>query len=112
MSADKISAEEMIDSLTGFDEIAIKKAFGAEWGQLVESSPVTFTRSLIFIQKRREGLLDAVAKDAALSLTLGEVNAVFAEDEPEVMPEDPETEAGKDDSQQLAPLTSSPPSAY
>lgn len=94
----KLTAEEVIDSLTGFDEIAIAKAWGAEWSDLAETKPSTFNRSLVFTLFRRAGKTDAEAKAAALELTLKEVTEAFADDEDEVMPEEPETESGKGDS--------------
>ncbi len=98
MNENKITAEDMIQSLTGFDEIAIAKHFGHEWGALIETSPVTFTRALVFVQKRRDGENDPDAKNSALSLTLKQVNDFFAEDDPELNPDEPETASGEGDS--------------
>lgn len=69
--------EETMESLTGYDEIAIAKTFDMEWGELAKKKPSMFTRALLFVLRRREGLTDAQAKEAALSLTIGAVNDLF-----------------------------------
>jgi len=110
MSTTEVTVNEMIDSLTGYDEIAIAKAFDAEWTVLAEAKPITFARALVFVDRRRGGLDDKKAKVAALEMTVGQVNSYFAEDD-EPMPEDPVTPAGKDDTPPAALPASSPPSA-
>lgn len=90
----KISADEFLESLNGFEEIAIEKAFGSEVMALGQNSPTKFLRSLVFIQQKRDGKNDFEAKDAVMNMSLGEVNAYFSEDD-EVMPEEPVTEAGE-----------------
>jgi len=91
-----MSAEEFMNSLTGFDEIAIEKAFGLDILDMPEKRQTAFLRALVFVAKRREGLKDADAKAAALGMTLGEILAAFKADDVEVDPEDPVTEQGKD----------------
>lgn len=93
---DKITVNEALEQLTGWDEIAIKKTWGAEITDLRES-PFTFMRALIFVDARRNGAKDHEAKEAAMTLTIREVSDHFAEDEDEAMPDEPVTESGKGD---------------
>ncbi|GAA1977495.1 hypothetical protein GCM10009798_43390 [Nocardioides panacihumi] len=75
MSAD-MTADDFFESLTGFDEIAIKQHFGASVSNL-KDEPMDFMRALVFVAERREGKTDIQAKDAALTLTVREVLAYF-----------------------------------
>ena len=88
MSEVSITAEEALESLTGFDEIAIAQRFD-DIGALVERGGSMFARALVFVLKRRDGLDDMAAHAAAMALPLRELNAFFVA-EPE------EGEAGKD----------------
>lgn len=90
-----MTAEEVFDSLTGFDEIAIAQKFGREVTELAEKSPTTWIRAMVFTVMRREGLSDVDAKQAALELTLAQTQEFFADDD-EVTPDEPVTESGKD----------------
>jgi hypothetical protein len=99
------TVEELSDSITGFDEIAIKKAFGtpfAMMGAPETGDPFQFLRSLVFVQRRREGDNDITAYHAAQGLTSAAVNAFFAEDS---------AESGKDNSEPEQTPTSSQPGA-
>lgn len=105
MSCDQ-TVEELADSLTGFDEIAIKKAFGVPFSALAPNEQglggdvFQFLRSLIFVHRRREGENDVTAYNTAQSLKTGEVNAYFAEES---------AESGKDSSApETTPTTSQP----
>lgn len=91
----KITAEEMMESLTGFDEIAISKSWGHEVLELAEHAPTTFTRSLVFVLMRRAGMSDPEAKQAVMEMTLKDVQGHFAEPEEEVMADEPSTAQGK-----------------
>lgn len=103
MSATTATVEETIGSLTGFDEIAIARAFNAEWSDLAEHRPSTFTRALVFILLRRDGQEDTEAKNAVLEMTLQEVKDYFMEEEEETVPEEPVTPSGKDSEQPEMP---------
>lgn len=96
MSVD-VTVEDFLDSLTGFDEIAIEKAFGGEVIDMMQKTPSKALRSLVFIQRRREGMKDADARTSALEMRLGDVQAFFPDDD-EVTPDEPATDAGKGDS--------------
>ena len=96
------TAEEIFDSLTGFDEIAIAQHFGRTVGEMAEKDQSMFGRSLIFVVKRREGVNDDDARNAALGLTMKEYVAYFADASTE--------ESGKDEGSET-PIDSSPSSA-
>lgn len=97
MSA-QITSDEMLESLTGFDELAIEKAFDADWQTLVTQKQTMFLRALIFIQFRRDGKSDKDAKAAVMGLTLGACNDFFSDEElPDLDPDQPDSESGKDD---------------
>lgn len=95
------TAEEVFDSLTGFDEIAISFHFGHTVSELAQSDASMFGRALVFIVKRREGLTDDEARNAAMEMTLKEFTTFFAEASQE--------EAGK--GEQPEPLLVSSPSS-
>lgn len=95
MSSTDQTASEFFESLTGFDEIAIAKAFGRNVVTLSSEDQMGFARSLVFVAQRRGGMNDRDAYQAAMGMTLKEVNAYFAEEEDEAVPDDPSTESGK-----------------
>ena len=97
MSADKVTIGDMLESLTGFEELAITKNFDADIATLLATQATMAGRALVFIDRKRKGLSDPEAKKASMEMTLKTVDDYFAEDEDEVMPEEPVTEAGKDD---------------
>lgn len=105
-----ITAEEMFESLDGFEEIAIAKHFDAEIGDLAQRKPTMFARALVFTALVRDGTPPAEAKHAAMAMPLKAVNDHFAEDN-EVTPEEPETEPGKGFEPHEQQPTNSPPSA-
>lgn len=90
-----ITAKETLESLNGFDEIAIEKAFGKEFDDLGGRATV---RALIFIQRKRAGDNDKDAKTFALSVPMGQLDDHFAKPAEEVDEDDPETDAGKGNS--------------
>jgi hypothetical protein len=94
----QITANEMLESLTGYDEQAIAKHFGAEALELAEKKPTMLARALAFVHMTREGKDAATAKKEAMGLTIRQANDFFQESEDEVMPEEPVTEAGEGDS--------------
>lgn len=90
------SSTEILESLTGFDEIAIEKAFGASIGDLARTNASTFSRALLFATFLHEGDKHDAARKRALDLTIGQVNASMR-DEDEDDDELPGSEVGKDD---------------
>jgi hypothetical protein len=91
MSTTGLTVEEMIESLTGFEEIGIAKHFDMEWSDLAEAKPGMFLRSLVFTLHTREGKTAPEAKTQALTLTLKQVNDYF-EDDDEVTPDEPDSD--------------------
>lgn len=100
-----LTADDMFDSLTGFDEIAVRQAFGGvNVYALSKTDPLQLARCLVFVDQRRRDLKDREAFKAAQGFTLAEVYDYFADDE--VDPEDPDTDQGKD----AAATETTPPS--
>lgn len=95
-----ITVEEMVETLTGFDEIAIGKAFpGFDIYNDGDVQGVKALRALAFVQFRRGGANDPEAKDKALGLTLKAAKNMFIDEDEDLDPDHPETESGKDDSE-------------
>ncbi|HEY1178609.1 MAG TPA: hypothetical protein VGF17_20840 [Phytomonospora sp.] len=87
---------ESVEALTGFDEIAIAKKFGAQFDDLQGSMNL---RALVFIEQRRAGVDEKAAYDGVMSLPLRDVKDHFsAETDNEVDPDEPETAMGEGDS--------------
>lgn len=76
----KATANEVFESLTGYEEIAVEKRFGAGVETLADGKPLRLLRALAFVQIKREGSDDAKAYDAAMNLTLAEAQNRFEDD--------------------------------
>ena len=90
-----IGAQEFYESLTGFDEIAVSKAFGAVISAFAEQDPIRFGRALMFVDLRRQGFKDVDAYQRAMNSTNGESTDYFADDPAEINDLDPDSEPGK-----------------
>lgn len=77
MTEPTMTAEEISESLTGFDEIAITKAFHTPLHQLEGTLPA---RALVFVLKRRAGLTDGEAYKASMELSQSSLMEQFGED--------------------------------
>jgi hypothetical protein len=100
MSATDKTANEVFESLNGFDEIAIKVQFGQTVNELAgPAEAVTFLRALIFTEHRRAGMKDHPAWEAAMNMRVGDVRDYFADDDEDRIPDQPVTDSGKGDSQ-------------
>lgn len=82
MSQTNLTADEALESLTGFDEMAITKHFGRPVSAF-ENDQSMLGRALVFVVKRRDGLTDDDARNAALELPLKDVLSFFAEESEE-----------------------------
>lgn len=83
--------DEFFETFTGFDEIAVKKAFSiTSLMKFAKESPTEWLRTLVFIAEKRAGNPDA--KRAALELTLGAVLDYFGDDPEEDEGTDPSPE--------------------
>lgn len=95
-STDLPTLEEALNSLTGWEEQAIKQKFHADFMDLKNTATV---RALVFVQFKREGHDDNTAWKLAQDLTVGQCDARFdtSEEEDETDENDqPVTPAGKD----------------
>lgn len=100
MTATDKTANEVFESLNGFDEIAIKKMFGQTMNSLTgPDEAVMWHRALIFTEQRRAGLNDHAAWEHAMGLALADVKGYFVDEPDEPVPSHPVTESGKGDSQ-------------
>lgn len=95
-STEKLSLEEVVESLTGYEEIEIEKQFGDDIEELLENKPRAGLRAAVFIIARRRGAALPAAKDEAMKLSMRALNDCFADETIELDPDDPETEQGKD----------------
>ena len=77
MSTIDETAQQVYDSANGFDEIAVKKAFGTSLLSL-KDDPMTFGRALAFIVAKRGGKNDMEAKQAVLGLSNARLSDYFA----------------------------------
>lgn len=91
-----VSPLEAIQSCTGWDEIAVKKAFGSPLDHFSKSDRGMLGRALYFVMARREeGVSDQDAYRAAMDATTADLQAAFEDDPDDTMPEDPDSPAGK-----------------
>lgn len=95
---------EVIDDMTGFDEIAVAKQFngfnvydaaGDEIAGPKNSDMVMLSRVAIFLVKRTEGLADAAAYQFAMELPGKRCLGFFPDEAEELDPDDPTSEPGK-----------------
>lgn len=91
------SSDEVMESLTGYDELAIEKAFGDEVESLIRKGRgLTYLRALVFAQELHGGAKHDEAKKTALTMTVKELNGRFREENEDGDPELPGSESGKD----------------
>lgn len=92
---------ETAQSLTGFEEVAITKAFGRSIETLANESLAMMGRGLVFVLERRNGADDKTAKQTAMEMPRSGLDAYFPDDpgDEEIDPDNPVTESGKDDEQ-------------
>lgn len=93
----QMSTDEMFESLTGFDEVAIAKHFGDEWQGLMTEKPVMFLRALAFVHFTRTEMNTADAKKAAMGLTVKQAHDFFEPEVEDGEDDNPVTAQGKDD---------------
>jgi hypothetical protein len=87
-TTEKIDMQAVYDSLTGFDEIAIKAKFGAP---VAELDGAMQSRASLYVVSKREGMADADAFRHSMDITNGDL-------EQRILKPDTEDEAaeGKD----------------
>lgn len=102
MSEIEITQTELQNSMTGWDYLAVKQAFGTPFdggpngGGLATDNPPLALVAMVFIHKRRQPMKDRDAYTAAMSMDTAALNDYFADEPAEVDPDDPVTDAGKD----------------
>lgn len=93
----KPTAAEVIDTLTGYDELAIEKAFGADVETLARDGKwLRYLRAVAFGQELHKGATAADAYKTVLTLTQGELGDRFRDEDPDEDPDLPGSETGKD----------------
>lgn len=90
----KLTWNEHVELLTGFDELAIEKAFGTDFDNLRESMML---RALVFIVEKRAGANDKDAYKAVMERSLKAITEHFSNEPDEVNDDDPITESGNGD---------------
>jgi len=91
MATKKPTLKEVSQSLTGFDEIAIKQKFSTSLAQLSQDDATQFARALAFVLERRDGKNDAEAYHIVQTDTLAKINARFREEDAEADFSEPPT---------------------
>lgn len=86
-TTERLDASTVIESFTGWDEIAIEQAFKMSFAKMGQSTMAL--RSVQFIVNRRAGLDDKAAFRDAMNTPFGVLNDRFAEQDDE--PEDEES---------------------
>lgn len=97
-----MSVEEAVETLTGFEEQEIAKRFGAEVGELLDTSPTTGMRAIATVVIARD-LTDHGAKDPkneayqhVMGMPLKQLADFFPDAPYEPLPDEPKTPAGED----------------
>lgn len=94
-----LTGDEMFESLTGFEEMAVKARFGVPINDLAKVDQLQLGRALVFADLKRQdrNLKDKDAHDAAQAMELGVVLDYFSDEPDEPFEDEPVTDAGKDD---------------
>lgn len=103
ISKTDMSIEEVVETLTGFEEQDIEKGFGAQIGELLELKPTMGMRALAIVMVKRDLVKQDVKSPAikahthVMDMSLKQVNEFFPDDEPEETPKlgQPVTPAGE-----------------
>lgn len=82
------TTDEILDSLTGHEEMWIAEQFGRPVGDLIPQ-PGMYRRALIFVIKRRQDVNDDDARNAVMDMRLADVLEFF----PDVKGKQPDDEA-------------------
>lgn len=108
MSQVEQSAEEVFDSITGHDEMAIAQHFGKTVAQLL-GDPHMLGRALVFVSRRRlDGVNDDDARNFALDLPHKQLNETYFAEPVDAEADD---EAGKGEPDDVLPPVNLLPSA-
>jgi len=92
-----MTGDEMFDSITGFEEIAIAKTFKRTLGDIAQNDPLQLNRALVFALLRRSGgLNETEAYRKVQELGTKAIREYFQPAEDDAA--NPESESGKDGS--------------
>lgn len=97
----KPTVDEVVDSLTGYDELAIEERFGSDINTLLNVNPVKGMRALAFVVIKRQNETADVKNPAGkafeqiMKSPMTAINDHFGDEPDEVMADEPVTEAGK-----------------
>lgn len=102
MATTDVTFDEMLDSITGFDELGISQLAGQPLVALLQADPIRATRVLIAVHTQREtgGQGPKALKaelDKANGLPFKAVRTYFAESVEEFDPANPDSASGKGD---------------
>lgn len=97
-----MTTEEMLLSLTGYDELGIKQVTGLTVAALADSDRIALSRALVAVHIMREDKGQGpkamkAAHDKAQAMTFGEISKYFAEDVEEFDATSPDSASGKGD---------------
>ncbi len=96
MSQTTMSADELLNSLTGHDEIAIHAASGSSIPVLAEGQQTIMLRCLIAVHISREtGDPFPLAYRTAMGMPMGELTGYFAAEAADFDPDQPDSDVGK-----------------
>lgn len=90
-----LSVTDAVELLTGFDEKYIRELYDQDIEDLLESQPRDGLRMLAVAVVKREGTPEDDAYAHVMGLSMKQLDAFFADEQPEAMPEEPDTESGK-----------------
>lgn len=79
MAQTTLTVTELVETMTGREELAVSQYFGRTLSDLSENDASMFGRALIFVAKLRDGLDTVAAGDFALDLMFKDTNTFFAE---------------------------------
>ncbi|WBQ02941.1 hypothetical protein [Kribbella sp. CA-293567] len=99
----ELTFDEVLDSLTGYDELAIKSTTDVPLSKMLAADSVHALRAVIGIHTLREtgksgSKAYQAAYKAAMEMPLSQVRQYFAEPPGDPIPDEPDSTAGKDDS--------------
>jgi hypothetical protein len=109
--SNKLTMRESLDDLTGYDEQSIENRFGLPpIGSEGQESLVglKLLRALVFANRMHDGLSEEDAFKSAMGLKSKDLSAEFSTDQEDAMPDEPDTESGKDVSADVEPLRNVP----
>lgn len=102
-TASTLGVDELVETLTGYEEQEIEGRFGATPDLLLATKPVMALRALAMVEVGRALTAQDVkdpknkAYKQAMTMTLKEVETFFPDEAPEVDPEQPVTATGEGD---------------